>query len=67
MDDDRLPEMFFAQGHQTLTWAVLDQMRLEFYAAMGWDATGRPLAATLERLAIGSAAAEPVNRPVSCR
>lgn len=55
MDDDRLPEMFFAQGHQTLTWAVLDQMRLEFYAAMGWDATGRPLAATLERLAIGTA------------
>ncbi len=53
MDDDRLPEMFFDQGHQTLTSAVLDQMRLEFYAAMGWDATGRPLTVTLERLAIG--------------
>ena len=54
MDGDRLPEMFFSQGHPTLTSAVLDQMLLDFYAAMGWDATGRPLAATLERLAIES-------------
>ena len=65
MDGDRLPEMFFDQGHQMLTLAVFDQMRLEFYAAMGWDDSGRPLAATLERLAIvDHPQTEPVDRRV---
>ena len=50
MDADRLPAMFFQSSDPTLTPAVLQQMLLEFYAAMGWDAAGRPLDRTLAAL-----------------
>jgi aldehyde:ferredoxin oxidoreductase len=52
MEDDRLPELLFDQEDHVLTPAILEQMILEFYTAMGWDAKGRPLAETLERLGI---------------
>ncbi len=52
MDDDRLPEMFLRDGHSTLTPRVLQQMIGEYYDAMGWDGSGRPLPATLAALGI---------------
>ena len=52
MDDDWLPEMFFREGDRVLTPAILQQMLLEFYTAMGWDRNGRPLKTTLAALSI---------------
>ena len=52
MDDDWLPEMFFREGDRVLTPAILKQMLLEFYTAMGWDRNGRPLKTTLAALSI---------------
>ncbi len=52
MDEDRLPDMFFQQGETVLTADVLGQMLSEFYEAMGWGETGRPLKATLAALGI---------------
>jgi hypothetical protein len=37
------PDMFFRDGDSVLTPAVLQQMLIEFYTAMGWDENGRPL------------------------
>jgi aldehyde:ferredoxin oxidoreductase len=54
LEPDRLPEMFFRSGDAALTPAVLEQMRLEYYAAMGYDDRGRPLKKTLERLGVWS-------------
>jgi aldehyde:ferredoxin oxidoreductase len=52
MEADGLPDMFFRQGDRVLTPAILQQMLQEFYAAMGWDTTGRPLRQTLTALGI---------------
>ena len=52
MDEDRLPEMFFANGDTVLTQPVMTRMILEFYAAMGWDEKGCPSKETLSALDI---------------
>lgn len=52
MDEDRLPDMFFSEGDTVLTPAVMTQMLLEFYTAMGWDENGHPLKETLAALGI---------------
>jgi len=54
MDADRLPEMFFDGGKDVLTPEILQQMIAEFYAAMGWDENGHPLAQTLTALGMDS-------------
>jgi aldehyde:ferredoxin oxidoreductase len=40
--DDDLPEMFFSGGRPGLDRLKFKRMIDEFYAAMGWDADGRP-------------------------
>jgi len=54
MDEDTLPEMVYGDGDNALTPAVLRRMCGEFYTAMGWDETGRPLQETLAALGIDS-------------
>jgi aldehyde:ferredoxin oxidoreductase len=45
---DDLPEMFFNEGPHRLDRVKFKQMVGEFYAAMGWDAAGRPRAAEIQ-------------------
>jgi aldehyde:ferredoxin oxidoreductase len=59
MDEDRLPEMFFREGDSVLTPAVLQQMLIEFYTAMGWDENGRPSKTTLAALGIDTRLSAP--------
>jgi len=57
--DDRLPDMFFDKDYNSgqepskpAEW--MEPMKKEFYRVMGWDAQGRPTAAKLAELGIGS-------------
>jgi aldehyde:ferredoxin oxidoreductase len=44
---DDLPEMFFQAGPHRLDREKFRQMVQEFYAAVGWDAAGRPIQNTI--------------------
>jgi len=63
MDADRLPDMFFRDGDNVLTPAVLQQMIGDFYAAMGWDEEGYPLTETLTELGIQTVPPFSKNQP----
>jgi aldehyde:ferredoxin oxidoreductase len=50
VNDDALPPMFSKSTHPRITTRDFEQMRTEYYAAMGWDEQGRPTLAKLAEL-----------------